>query len=123
MNMRVRALRDFISPVFGNVVAGQTLPSIRDSHAKQWADIQLVEILGPEEQESPPATSSKTVEAGITPPEVGGSLPPAVPAASTSASQAGQVSPKQTVKSSANGAKPRQRAKTTKATKSKSSSK
>lgn len=39
--MRVKALKDFSSTVYGNVSAGQVLPAVPESLAAQWNAIGL----------------------------------------------------------------------------------
>jgi hypothetical protein len=81
------ALKDFISPVFGNVDEGRRLP-LEDRAAAQWEEAGLVRI---------------AVDVSVAPviPSVGN----AETLASSSASQAVPASPKQTASASASGAK------------------
>lgn len=43
--MKVRAFRDFISPVFGNISAGDIV-EMDESTAKKWVEYQMGEIVG-----------------------------------------------------------------------------
>lgn len=80
------AKKDFISPVYGNVDEGRVL-ELEDSTAAKWEEAGLVRI-AMQTKEGLPDLGKVSVAASL-----------------SSASQAAQASPKQTVKSSVAGAK------------------
>lgn len=102
--VEVVALREFISPVFGNISTGQRFfasPKIA-AMFREAGFVKYYVATPPPEQEQKKDPVATLISQPPTDPSLS---PPVMPAASTSALQAGQVSRKQTVKPSAVGGK------------------